>query len=101
VRGQLDLRHAQDAHDRGNSRLSFAGSVTVGCGGHLINIASGVSSRWTSSVSSRSDWVTAPTARSRSESLDTELSTGPTIPMSLGFHTADFVLECPQGHKIF
>jgi hypothetical protein len=43
ARGQLDLRHAHDAHDRGNSRsVSFAGSVTVGCGGHLINIGGGV-----------------------------------------------------------
>jgi hypothetical protein len=51
----------------------------------LINIAAGVSGRWTSSISSRSDWVTAPTARNRSESLDTELCAGPTIPMGLSF----------------
>ena len=30
--------------------VSFAGSVTVGCGGHLISIAVGVSGRWTSSI---------------------------------------------------
>ena len=82
--------------------VSFAGSVTVGCGGHLINIAAGVSGRWTSSISSRSDWVTAPTARNRSESLDTEWSTGPTIPMGLSFpHCEYFVLGCPEGNKIF
>jgi hypothetical protein len=32
--------------------VSFAGSVTVGCGGHLISIAAGVSSRWISSTTS-------------------------------------------------
>ncbi len=82
--------------------VSFAGSVTVGRGGHLINIAAGVSGRWTSSISSRSDWVTAPTARNRSESLDTELSTGPTIPMASVSHTADILsLDAREATKSF
>ena len=51
--------------------VSFLGSVTVARCGHLINIASDVSGRWTSSTASRSDGVTSPTARN---SLDSELS---------------------------
>jgi hypothetical protein len=68
--------------------VSFAGSVTVGCGGHLISIAAGVSAGWTSSISSRSDWVTAPAARNRPESLDARLSTG------LGFATLRVFHRC-------
>jgi hypothetical protein len=68
----------------------------------LINIVAGVSGHCTSSISSRSDWVTAPTARNRSESLDAELSADPPIPMGLSFpHCGYFVLGCPEGHKIF
>jgi hypothetical protein len=81
--------------------VSFAGSVMVGCGGHLISIASGVSGRWTSSTTSRSDWVTAPTARNRSESFDTELSAGPELATSPVFHRCEhLVLRCAQDHKI-
>jgi hypothetical protein len=81
--------------------ISFAGSVTVGCGGHLISIASGVSGRWTSSTTSRSDWVTAPPARNPAESLDTELFAGPELAISLVFHRCEqFVCRCQQDHKI-
>ena len=65
--------------------VSLAGSVTVGCDGHLISIAAGVSGGWTSSTASRSDWVTEPTARNRFESLDSELSTGLSFPTRLSF----------------
>jgi hypothetical protein len=81
--------------------VSFAGSVTVGCGGHLISIASGVSGRWTSSTTSRSDLVTAPTARNSSESFDAELSAGPELATWLVFHRCGrFVLRCRQDRKI-
>jgi hypothetical protein len=81
--------------------VSFAGSVTVGCGGHLISIASGASGRWTSSTTSRSDLVTAPTARNRSESLDAELPASPELATSPVFHRCErFVLRCRQNHKI-
>jgi hypothetical protein len=65
--------------------VSFAGSVTVGCGGHLINIAAGVSGGWTSSIASRSDWVTEPTARNRSELLNGELCTALSFPTRPSF----------------
>jgi hypothetical protein len=75
--------------------------VTVGCAGHLISIASGVSGRWTSSTTSRSDLVTAPIARNRSESLDAELGAGPELATRLVFHRCErFVLRCRQDHKI-
>jgi hypothetical protein len=81
--------------------VSFAGSVTVGCDGHLISTASGVSGRWTSSTTSRSDLVTAPTARNRSECLDAELGAGPELATSLVFHRSErFVPRCRQNHKI-
>jgi hypothetical protein len=81
--------------------VSFAGSVTVGCCGHLISIASGVSGRWTSSTTSRSDLLTAPTASNRSESLDAELAAGPELATRLVFHRYErFVLRCRQDHKI-
>lgn len=67
---------------------SLAGSVTVGCGGHLISIAAGVSAGWTSSITSRSDWVTAPAARNRSESLD------PGLPTGLSFATVKVFHRC-------
>jgi hypothetical protein len=80
---------------------SVAGSVTVGRGGHLISIAGEVSGRWTSSTTSRSDWVTAPTARNRSESFDAELSAGPELATSQVFHRCEhLVLRCAQDHKI-
>jgi hypothetical protein len=81
--------------------VSFAGSVTVGCCGHLISIASGVSGRWTSSTTSRSDLLTAPTASNRSESLDAELAAGPELATRPVFHRYErFVLRCRQDHKI-
>jgi hypothetical protein len=74
--------------------VSFAGSVTVGCRGHLISIAAGVSGRWTNSIASRSDCVTEPTARNRSEPLDGELSTGLRFPTRPSF--TQMQIFCPS-----
>jgi hypothetical protein len=65
--------------------VSFAGSVNVGRDGHLIIISGEVSGRWTSSTTSRSDWVTSPTAKNRSECLDGEWSTRLRFATSLSF----------------
>jgi len=65
--------------------VSFAGSVNVGRDGHLIIISGEVSGRWTSSTTSRSDWLTSPTAKNRSESLDGEWSTRLRFATSLSF----------------
>jgi hypothetical protein len=73
--------------------VSFAGSVTVGCGGHLINMAAGVSGGWTSSITSRSDRLTDPAARNLPESLDRELSVRPRSPTRLSFPQMQII--CP------
>ena len=77
--------------------VSVAGSVTVGCGGHLINMAAGVSGGWTSSTTRRSDRLTDPAARNLPESLPRELSVRPMSPTRLSFPQMEII--CPLSDR--